>query len=165
MMRERRHGGFAAAVVSCEDSSSCSLPVACHSSAGAVEDVRGDLPTTGSSVIAVAGGLDGPLRSGGRVLASAEWLCGDRNRWYPLSSMNSKRYGCASASLPNQLIVVGGSAGRRQRLSARCRTVFSSVVLVVGWLKLPRLRQCWKAVFALLSTVSFVYSKNPPPVL
>lgn len=46
------------------------------------------------------------------MLASAEWLCGDRNRWYPLSSMNSKRYGCASASLPNQLIVVGGSAGR-----------------------------------------------------
>ncbi len=109
-MLERRHGGFAAAVVSCEHSSA--PPAACCSDVAAVEVVCGDLPTTGSSVIAVAGGLDGPLRSGGRVLASAEWLCGDRNCWYPLSSMNSERYGCASASLPNQLVVVGGSAGR-----------------------------------------------------
>lgn len=105
-MLECRHGGFAAAVVSCEDSSIPS--VGRHSPT----DARGDVPIIGRSILAVAGGLDGPLRTGGRVLNSAEWLCADRGCWYPLSNMNFGRYGCASASLPNQFVVIGGSTGR-----------------------------------------------------
>ena len=120
-MLERRHGGFAAAVVSLEDDSS-DMFTACLS-----DEVITDMPAVAAerrrSVVAVAGGLDGPLRNGGRVLDSAEWFCDDRDRWYPLSSMIQGRYGCASASLPNQFIVIGGSSGRSNLASVEALDV------------------------------------------
>ena len=119
-MLERRHGGFAAAVVSLEGSSD---PFTGCLSDEVVTDMHGDLPSSGRSVVAVAGGLDGPLRNGGRVLDSAEWFCDDRGRWYPLSSMVHGRYGCASASLPNQFIVIGGSSGRSNLASVEALDV------------------------------------------
>ena len=113
-MIDRRHGGFAAALVACGGGSP--PPPVLQGGAGAAEGTETeaccDLPTLGSTVMAVAGGLDGPLRTGGRVLGSAEWLCSERERWYPLGSMSHARYGCAGASLLNQLIAIGGSAGR-----------------------------------------------------
>lgn len=108
-MREPRHGGFAAAVVDCGDSSVS--PAACRCTA-VNTDMCSDLPPASGSVVAVAGG-----RSGLSVLASAEWLCNDRACWYPLSSLKRERYGCAGASLPNQFVVIGGSAGRRNLAS------------------------------------------------
>lgn len=105
-MIDPRHGGFAGALVRCSGVS-----------ATAGLQSPGLLLPCESSVLAVAGGQNGPLRSGGTVLNTAEWLCAARGRWYPLGRMSSARYGCAGASLPNQLIALGGSAGRNNLAS------------------------------------------------